>query len=131
MRANGLSLAFILLALALVPAGIAGLRGQDVSLAGEWELVAETQKGGVNWTAAYAVTGEDLEVTMTGPRGNTVKGLGTLKGDAIEWTIKVTTPRGTMDILYKGTVAGDAMSGEVTRGNLGTSAWSAKRKPAA
>ena len=127
MKPHAVVLAFAVLAAAAVPLD---LRAQDVSLAGEWELVAETQKGGVNWTAVFAVAGEDLEVTMTGPRGNAVKGLGTLKGDALEWTIKVTTPRGVMDIHYQGTVTGDTMSGEVARGNQGTSNWSAKRKPA-
>lgn len=112
------------------PVAFAARPAEGAPLAGAWDLVAETQKGGVNWTVIFAVADEALEVTMTGPRGNTVKGLGTLKGEAIEWTIKVTTPRGTMDILYKGVVAGDTMSGEVTRGNLGSAGWSAKRKPA-
>ncbi|MBP1660868.1 MAG: hypothetical protein H6P95_2060, partial [Candidatus Aminicenantes bacterium] len=56
---------------------------------------------------------------------------GTLKGDAIEWSIRVSSPRGEMDIVYKGTVAGDTMAGEVARGNMGTSQWSAKRKATA
>jgi hypothetical protein len=115
----------------LFAASLFSFQARDASVAGEWELVAATQKGDVIWKVVFAQTGEDLEVTMTGPRGNSVQGRGTLKGDAIEWSVRVTSPRGEMDIVYKGTVTGDAMAGEVTRGNIGTAEWSAKRKPAA
>ncbi len=107
------------------------LRAQDVSVTGEWELVASTKKGDVNWKVVFGQTGETLEVTMTGPQGNSVKGVGKLKGDAIEWSVRISTPRGEMDVAYKGIVAGDAMSGEVKRGNYGTAEWSAKRKTTA
>jgi hypothetical protein len=104
------------------------LRAKDVSVAGEWELVAATKKGDVNWKVVFVQTGETLEVTMTGPQGNSIKGQGTLKGDSIEWSLRVSTPRGDLDIAYKGVVADDAMKGEVKRGNIGTAVWSAKRK---
>ncbi len=107
------------------------LRAQDVSVTGEWDLVAASKKGDVNWKVVFVQTGETLEVTMTGPQGNSIKSPGTLKGDAIEWTLKVSTPRGEMEIAYTGVVAGDAMKGEVKRGNIGTAEWSAKRKTAA
>ncbi len=112
----------------LLATAVFSLPAQEVSVAGEWELVAVTQKGDVTWKVVFAQTGESLEATMTGPRGNEVKGQGTLKGDAIEWTIRASTPRGDIDIVYKGVVEGDAMKGEVKRGTLGTAAWSAKRK---
>jgi hypothetical protein len=115
----------------LLATSLYSLPAQDVSVAGEWELVAGTQKGEVTWKVVFAQTGETLDVTMTGPRGNEVKGQGTLKGDAIEWSIRVSTPRGDMDVVYKGVIAGDAMTGEVKRGNIGTAAWSSKRKTSA
>ncbi len=115
----------------LLALSVPALRAQDVSVAGEWELVASTKKGDVNWSVVLGQTGETLEVTMTGPHGNSVKGVGKLKGDAIEWSVRVSTPRGEMSVTYKGIVAGDAMTGEVKRGNYGTAEWSAKRKSAA
>jgi hypothetical protein len=115
----------------LLATSLFSLRAQEISVAGEWELVAGTQKGDVAWKVAFAQTGETLEVTMTGPRGNEVKGQGTLKGDAIDWSIRVSTPRGEIDIVYTGVVAGEAITGEVKRGNIGTAQWSAKRKTAA
>lgn len=119
------------LIVALVAAGAVSLRAQDASVAGEWELVAGTQKGDVTWKVVFAQAGESLDVAMTGPRGYEVKGQGTLRGDAIEWSVRVTSPRGEIDIVYKGTVSGDTMAGEVVRGNIGSAAWSAKRKTAA
>jgi hypothetical protein len=121
----------VALGFALISAGGAALRAQDASAAGEWELVAATQKGEVTWKVIFTQTGESLDVSMTGPRGYEVMGKGTLKGDAIEWSIRVNSPRSEMDIVYKGTVAGDTMAGEVTRGNMGSSQWSAKRNTTA
>jgi hypothetical protein len=121
----------VVLAFALIIGGAAALQAQEASVAGDWELATRTQRGEVIWSVVFALSGETLEVTMTGPRGNSVKGTGTLKGDAIEWSIKVSTPRGEMDVVYKGIVTGDTMAGEVTRGTAGASEWSAKRKPAA
>jgi hypothetical protein len=115
----------------LFAASLYSLQAQDPSAAGEWELVAATQKGEVTWKVIFTQAGESLDVSMTGPRGYEVMGKGTLKGDAIEWSIRVNSPRGEMDIVYKGTVAGDTMAGEVTRGNMGNSQWSAKRKTTA
>ncbi len=123
MRRRFLGIAVLLLAGSLFSLG-----AQDISVAGDWDLVAETQKGEVNWKVVFAQSGEALEILMTGPKGNSVKGQGTLKGDAIEWSIRVSSPRGEIDIVYKGVVAGDAMTGEVDRGNAGTAKWSAKRR---
>lgn len=118
------------ISLCLLALSTLALRAQDVTVAGEWDLVAATKKGDVNWKVVFAQSGGILEVTMTGPQGNSIKGQGTLKGDAIEWTLQVSTPRGDMEISYKGVVAGDAMKGEVKRGTLGTAEWYAKRKTA-
>lgn len=122
---------FLGIGVLLLATSMFSLRAQDISLAGEWELIAGTKKGDVTWKVVFAQTGESLEVTMTGPRGHENKGKGTLKGDAIEWSVRVSTPRGEMDVAYKGVVAGDTMTGEVKRGNIGTAEWSAKRKTAA
>ena len=119
---------FLGIAALLWAGSLFSLGAQDISVAGDWDLVAETQKGEVNWKVVFAQSGEALDIMMTGPKGNSVKGQGTLKGDAIEWSIRVSSPRGEIDVVYKGVVAGDAMTGEVDRGSGGTAKWSAKRK---
>lgn len=78
----------------------------------------------------FTQEGESLTVTMNGLRGGETKETGTLKETMIEWTVKVATARGELEIAYKGVVEGDTMSGEVRRGNMGTAAWTAKRKAA-
>ena len=106
------------------------LVAQQVSVDGEWELAAQTRNGDVTWKVVFTQEGESLTVAMTGPRGGETKGTGTLKEKIIEWTVKVATSRGKMEMAYKGVVEGDTMSGEVRRGNIGTAAWTAKKKAA-
>jgi len=103
---------------------------QQVSVEGEWELVAQTRSGEATWKVVFAQEGESLTVTMTGPKGGVTKGTGTLKETAIEWTVKLSTPKGELEMAYKGVVEGDIMSGIVRRGKIGASAWTAKRNAA-
>lgn len=128
MQEKGRFLRFAAIVIILIGGGAVSLRAQDVSVAGEWELVAGTQKGSVAWKVVFAQSGETLEVIMTGPRGNDVRGQGTLRRDAIEWSVRMSASQGEFDVVYKGIVTGDAMTGEVKRGNMGTAEWSAKRK---
>ena len=104
------------------------LVAQQVSVDGEWELLAQTRRGDVTWKVVFTQEGESLTVAMTGPNGGETQGTGILKETTIEWTVKVTTSRGKLEMIYKGRVEGDKMSGEVRRGNIGTAAWTAKRK---
>jgi hypothetical protein len=52
---------------------------------------------------------------------------GTITGNAIDFSIKRTTPNGDFTIEYKGTVAGDNMTGSFTMGD-NTRTWSAARQ---
>ena len=70
-----LFITIIAIAVALVPGGTVALRADDISVAGEWDLVAGTQKGSVTWQVVFAQAGEALDVTMTGPKGNAVLSL--------------------------------------------------------
>lgn len=120
----------IAIALSVVLALPLSLMAQQVSVEGEWELVAQTRSGEVAWQVVFTQEGESLKVTMTGPKGGVTKGTGTLKETTIEWTVKLSTPKGELEMAYKGVVEGDIMSGVVRRGKTGTSAWTAKRKAA-
>ena len=120
----------IMMALSTILALPLSPMAQQVSVDGEWELVTQTRSGDVTWKVVFAQEGGSITVTMTGPRGGEAKGTGTLKEAVIEWTVKVATPRGALEMAYKGVVEGDMMSGVVRRGNIGTAAWTAKRKTA-
>ena len=104
------------------------LSGRAVSVEGEWELTTKTKQGDVTWKVLFVQAGETLNVTMTGPKGKEFKGNGTLKEDRIEWSVKLPTPKGDMNVTYAGLVQGETMAGDVQRGNLGKSEWTA-RKP--
>jgi hypothetical protein len=117
------------LALVLLFCAGAGLTiAQDIKLDGEWELTTQAQQNEVVWKVVFKLTGEALEVTMTGPRGNEYTGSGTLKGQEIEWSVKRPTPQGERTLTYRGRVEGDRMSGEVQVGRLRSFPWEAKRK---
>lgn len=120
----------IAIALSVVLALPLSLMAQQVSVEGEWELVAQTRSGEVAWQVVFTQEGESLTVTMTGPKGGVTKGTGTLKETTIEWTVKLSTPKGELEMAYKGVVEGDIMAGVVRRGKTGTSAWTAQRKAA-
>jgi hypothetical protein len=83
----------------------------DVS--GTWTMIATTPRGERTSTLVIVQDGEKLTVTSKSERGEAT-GAGTLTGDAIEWSITRETPMGPMTVVYKGTVAGDTMSGEAT-----------------
>jgi hypothetical protein len=125
MKMHASRLAGLLTAMGFIPSLLAGA----LSVAGEWALTTKTKQGDVAWKVVFAQDGETLSVTMTGPKGKEIKGAGSLKEDKIEWSVKVPTPRGEMNVFYAGTVQGEEMSGEVQRGNLGKSDWAAQKKP--
>ncbi|MDH4195816.1 MAG: hypothetical protein OEW05_00255 [Candidatus Aminicenantes bacterium] len=119
----------VFLALALVaPGPLEGAAGQEAWLDGEWELTTQAQQNEVTWKVVFKRTGETLEVTMTGPRGNEFPGTGTIKGQDIEWSVKRTTPQGERTLTYRGRVEGDLMSGQVQVGRLRSFPWEARRK---
>ena len=100
--------AFALMAfVALVAVPLAA--ATDVS--GTWTMTATTPRGERTSTLTFVQDGEKLTVTSKSDRGEST-GAGTLKGEAIEWSITRETPMGPMTVTYKGTVAGDTMSGE-------------------
>jgi len=104
----------------------AGAQAADVS--GEWELTIQSPRGEMTSTAKFVQDGEKLTVTMTGPRGRDTTGEGTIKGNAIQWSVTRTGPEGdAFTIKYSGTVEGNTMSGtaETPRGSVN---WKATKK---
>jgi hypothetical protein len=112
------------------------LRGQDIDLTGDWEMTSETPRGEITQTIHIEQDGEKLTLTMTGGMGRgggqggggEITAEGTISGNKVEWSFTRNTPRGDFTIKYTGTVEGDTMSGEVDRGQRGTTPWNAKRK---
>jgi hypothetical protein len=52
---------------------------------------------------------------------------GRVNGNDVAWSMELNSPMGKIDLDYKGTVAGDDISGEVKVGNIGSSPFKGKR----
>jgi len=101
---------------------------QTADVSGEWELIIQSPRGEMTSTAKFVQDGEKLTVTMTGPRGRDTTGEGTIKGNAVQWSVTRTGPEGDeFTIKYSGTVDGSTMSGtaETPRGSVN---WKATKK---
>jgi hypothetical protein len=98
----------------------------DVS--GDWDMTSQGRRGERTQTIHIEQDGEKITVTMPGRGGEDITGEGTIVGNKIEWTITRETPRGDFTMKYTGTVEGDTMTGQVDRGERGSSEWTAKKK---
>jgi hypothetical protein len=107
------------------------LRAQDqpANVAGAWQMTFEGRNGTVTQTLTLTQDGAKLSGTVHSDRGDSPV-TGTITGNAIDFTVKRTTPNGDFTIEYKGTVTGDAMKGSFTMGE-NTRDWTATRQKAA
>lgn len=120
-----------LVALAIVAVTLA-VWAADIS--GTWTM-SMPGRGGQMMERDITIKQEGTKLTVTmpgrpgpnGEPGEPIVGQGTLEGNAIQWTIVRTTPRGEMKMEYKGTVEGDTMKG--TTQMMGNEVeWTAKKK---
>jgi hypothetical protein len=71
------------------------------------KLTLKTDGGSLSGT----FTAEGAENTFTG---------GTVSGEEIAFSVQVSTPMGQITLNFKGTVSGDAISGQVQAGEFGS-----------
>ncbi len=57
-----------------------------------------------------------------------IHGTGTIKADVAEWTLTLTSPRRTVQYVFRAKVEGEKMSGNARIGNAGTTKWTASKK---
>ncbi|MFB3855320.1 MAG: hypothetical protein ACE148_16085 [Vicinamibacterales bacterium] len=101
----------------------------EVNLTGTWVMSVVTQNGEIVSESTFTQEKETLKVVMTGPDGTTVEGPGTVKEGAIQWSITFETSNGAFTVVFTGRASdADTMAGEMSMGDFGTAAWSAKRK---
>ncbi len=119
---------------ALALTGLAALALANIT--GAWEMTVVTPRGERKQDVSFVQDGEKLSVTMTMTMrdGTTAeaKGEGTVKGEAVEFKITRSTPRGDMTTVYKGKIVDDktmAGTSEMAMGeNVMTAEWTAVRK---
>lgn len=99
----------------------------ETDVSGEWDITIQTQRGDMTQRMHIEQNGESITVTMEGRQGREFTGQGTIKDNAIEWTITRTSQRGEFTMTYTGIVDGNSMAGKASVMNR-TIEWSAVRK---
>jgi hypothetical protein len=110
-----------LLALALLPGSVA-----QTDVSGTWKLAVESQEGTANPTVSFIQNGEKLSGTYRGRMGQ-AKLEGTLRGNAIQFTVTLRFRDQSFVNTYSGTVSGETMSGRVQFADAASGKWSGKR----
>ncbi len=99
------------------------------NISGAWDFAVETSGGSGAPSFTFKQEGENLTGTYKGQFGEAPL-TGTVKGDNVEFTIKISAQGQSMTMAYSGKITGkDSMKGIVALGDLGEGTWSAKKKP--
>lgn len=110
-------------------AGIAPQAGDTrTDVSGTWAFQVEFSGGSGTPTMTFKQDGEKLTGHYSGQLGEAPL-TGTIKGNAIEFTIDVDVQGTAAHITYSGTVDKDSMKGTVKLGDLGEGTFTAKKKP--
>jgi hypothetical protein len=93
---------------------------------GNWNLVLATPPGDRNATLSL----KSSAGTLTGTQGDVSNSAeifdGTVSGNDVAWKLTITAPL-TLTLEFKGTVAGDAITGEMDVGPMGNYPFTGKR----
>src|SRR4029078_634367 len=93
---------------------------------GNWNLTMQTPMGERNATLSLKSAGGTLTGTQ-GADGNSTEIFdGTVSGNDVAWKVSITNPM-PLTLEFKGTVAGDAISGEMGIGFMGNFPFTWKR----
>jgi hypothetical protein len=93
---------------------------------GNWNLVMTTPMGERNATLTLKSSGGTLTGTQ-GADGNSAEIFdGTVSGDDVAWKVSITNPM-PLTLEFTGKVSGDAISGEMGIGFMGSFPFTGKR----
>lgn len=107
-------LKYLLVAIAMGAAQLA--LAADVS--GSWTMTVDTGNGTGNPSFVLTQKGEDITGTYKGQFGEAPV-TGTIKGNDIALSVKVSAQGQSLEEKYTGTVNGNSMSGKVSFGEMG------------
>ncbi|MEZ5895861.1 MAG: hypothetical protein R3C40_10900 [Parvularculaceae bacterium] len=93
---------------------------------GNWNLTIKTPMGDQTGLLTLNTEGGALTGQMSGNMGAVPIENGSVEGDAVKWSAKVTSPM-PITLEFDGKVAGDTLSGNVKLGAFGTSTFSGAR----
>lgn len=90
-----------------------------MSVSGKYEIVTKTPMGAQTSTLTVVADGDSFSGSNAGPMGNQEITGGTVEGNTISWSAKITVPM-PMTLEGKATIDGDAITGTVTAGAFGS-----------
>jgi hypothetical protein len=96
------------------------------NVAGTWQFSADSPQGTFNATLTIQQDGATIKGTQKSEFGDAAI-TGTVKGNAIQFTVTVNSPNGSFTVDHDGTVTGDTMKGTFKM-NDGSGSWSATRQ---
>jgi len=99
------------------------------NVAGEWNLTIETPNGPGTPSIVLKQDGENLSGTYKGRFGESPL-KGTIKGNTIKFSTKISPQGQELEITYSGTVDGDSMKGTAAFGAMGEGPFTGKKAPA-
>jgi hypothetical protein len=121
-----LFLAAALLALVAAPV-LAQDAPKNVDVTGTWEMTVESPQGSMTITVEFKQDGEKLTGKQVSEMGEAPL-TGTIKGNDLAYELTVDMGGQQMKIVNKGKVEGDVIKGTTELGEMGSMAWTAKRK---
>lgn len=111
---------------AAAPAPVASSTTNAVDVSGSWEVEVQTDQGSGSPSFTFKQDGEKLTGNYKGTFGEAPVN-GTIKGDKIEFSIKVSGQvEGT--VVYTGTTDGKTMKGKVSLAAIGEGTFTGKKK---
>jgi hypothetical protein len=93
---------------------------------GKYKIEIDTPMGKQEATLTLKAAGGKFTGSMESAMGKN-DCTGTVKDNDIFWNMEINSPMGKMDLVCKGKVTGNDISGEVTAGNFGSSPFKGKR----
>jgi hypothetical protein len=127
--------ASVLAAVMIVTLAMAGLTfAQDkpketpkIDVTGVWDMSVETPQGTMTLVSTFKQDGEKITGVQSSQLGETPLE-GTIKGADIAFAIVFDMQGQQMTITYAGKIDGEAMSGTIEFGGMGSSTWTAKKR---
>jgi hypothetical protein len=101
---------------------------RDIDISGVWLLDVESPMGREEIVARFEQAGTELSGVMNA-KGVDVPLRGDLDGDAVQFDMTFDVRGKPLTLQYNGTVRGEAMSGTVQFGPMGTGRFSGHRAP--
>ena len=97
-----------------------------MSIDGDWNVTINSPMGAQEGTLTLDASGGGLSGKMAAPQGTEAFEGGTVDGNKLTWTLKMTSPM-PMDLEFDVEINGDELSGNVKLGAFGSATLTGTR----